>query len=502
MKRIVCVLLAVFICAGVFAACGKQDAEPETGKKAETESEKAGQDSETEGETGVKSNLPDRADCDFDFNVVHWTIEGQGVGEDWIPWEEISVAEDNGEGIVKAVFDRNNELEEKYGIRVISTYENAEKITHIMEDGIRTGDNPYQMVVQRGYQFQFLMTQKAFADLSSLKYVELDKPWYNQDTVNTFTFGGNTLIATSDMLLLDKSATACMFYNKDAAESQGYAGNHFYSLVNNYKWTLEEAVAVMENAYRDATGDGYSSDDFFGAVGTDSPMHYLLNGAGERFCTTDPDKYLVYTFGKERVFDVVDDTLNDLILNKTFLSSRNGYEVSGVNEAFMAERCLLAYGTLKNVLVLRNMEAPYGILPIPMYEESQHQYYSEVSPHRGSLFAVPLLATEDDEEADKIGLAIEGLSYISSYTVYPNFYNVVLEGKGTRDQESREMLKLIFDTRVNDIGIIFDFGLFANAILSLPKKPAANIGSLWAENEDVVLTEMEKTIKALKGVNE
>ena len=503
--RICSLLLALLMVLTVFAACGDKPGEKDTtqGDKQPTSQETKKEPSETESETEpaiVPTTLPEKHDYGFELNVLHWTVGGQGVGEKWIPWEEIAVEEDTGDGIVRAVFERNNLLETDYGIHVNTEYMDTDPITATIKNLVSTNDDAYQLVVQRGYQFQFLMTTNSFGDMSDIRTMDLSKPWYNQDSVNTFTFGGNTIMAASDLLLLDKGATACMFYNKNLAAEHDYADNYFYNMVNDYTWTLEKVVEVMENTYKDTTGDGYTIDDIFGCTGGDDPMHFIFNGAGERFCTTDPDKYLVYTFYSERAIDIVEDTLNDLCLSKAYFSDVNYSEASQLTNPFQSDLVFFSFSCIKGVNELRSMVSEYGILPIPQYEASQHQYYSEISPHHGSLFAVPSTSVQDDEEANKIGVALEYMSYISSQDVYPELYNVVLEGKGTRDPQSREMLKLIFDTRMYDIGIIFDFARFADGVLRLPKHQEQNVSTLWASNEEVIDEELGKTVEALQKI--
>ena len=255
----------------------------------------------------------------------------------------------------------------------------------------------------------------------------------------------------------------------------------------------------MDEVYRDTTGDGYSIDDIFGAMGGDDPIHFLFNGAGERFCRTDPDEYLVYTFYSERGLDVIDAIVGDLTTNPAYLSSLNYADANTLGSPFQNDLIFFKFGLIKDVSGMRSMLSPYGILPIPQYEESQKQYYSEISPHHGSLFAVPRTAVIDSDEEEIVGVALEDLAYISSYLVYPELYNVVLEGKGTRDQESREMLKLIFDTRMFDIGIIFDFARFADHILRCSGKNIS-AATYWAEEGDAVEQALSDTVEALMAL--
>ena len=130
--RILSLILALFMFLAAFAACGQ------SGGKETEKATTPGGDKETQGESGPQeteteaikpTTLPAKTDYDFAFNVLHWTVGDQSVGEGWVPWEEIAVEEDNGDGIVKVIFDRNNQLEEEYGIHVSVEYMNTDPIT-------------------------------------------------------------------------------------------------------------------------------------------------------------------------------------------------------------------------------------------------------------------------------------------------------------------------------------------------------------------------------------
>ena len=492
----IALLLALIMIVGTFAACGSTPSDPkESDNNQSTETKQGGEgESDSAKETKEAPKLPSKK-YDTVLKVLHWTVD-----ESWIPWEEICLPDWTGDAMDDAIYARTAELDEKYGIALENEYLRTDQITTSVTNMIMTEEDDYQMIVQRGYQFQFLMTTDSFADISALPYVDTTKSYWNQDSIDTFTFGGTTLFAASDMLLLDKGATAAVIFNTSIAHDHGWGGSYFYDLVNDKEWTLAKMVEVAADAYDDADGDSKTSaGDVFGATGGDDPIHFMLNGAGERFCVnTGDDSFLKYTFEKERCYDIVMDTLDMLLYEDFYLSERTVKE--SIEQPFINNQVLFDISRVKQVNAYRVMDQDYGILPIPMYDDTQDEYYSEISPHHDSLMAIPHTAVRNDVQAEAIGVALEAMSYISSLDVYPVLYDVVISTKGTRDQESKEMLNIIFNNRVYDIGIIFDFGYFANTALRMAKTGSSDIVSKYEAVKDQIDKEIEKVVDTLHGI--
>ena len=99
-----------------------------------------------------------------------------------------------------------------------------------------------------------------------------------------------------------------------------------------------------------------------------------------------------------------------------------------------------------HVQQLRSMETDFGILPYPKYDEAQERYYSRVSYYNAPIVPVT------NNNLELTGALLEYFNYISSETVIPAYYDIVLKSKTSRDNESQAMLDLIFDSRVVDIG--------------------------------------------------
>ena len=98
------------------------------------------------------------------------------------------------------------------------------------------------------------------------------------------------------------------------------------------------------------------------------------------------------------------------------------------------------------------MDHNFGIVPFPKFNEAQPDYVAYV----GALCAVLAVPTTNSN-LDRTGVILENICAESYLTVRPAYYDIVLHGKTIRDDESKEMLDLIFSKRTYEVGAIYSF---------------------------------------------
>ncbi len=104
---------------------------------------------------------------------------------------------------------------------------------------------------------------------------------------------------------------------------------------------------------------------------------------------------------------------------------------------------------------MRSMKDAYGVLPFPKLDEEQEDYASYVHPRFGAMM-LPVTLTE--EKAEILGDFVEVWSAYSWRDLRPAIYEISLQGKGTRDDESLEMLELIMNSRKYDFMTAMQYG--------------------------------------------
>ena len=100
------------------------------------------------------------------------------------------------------------------------------------------------------------------------------------------------------------------------------------------------------------------------------------------------------------------------------------------------------------------------------------------------------------DNVEQIGTVISALSEESRKYVTPAYYDVQLKYRDTRDNESGEMLDLIFSTRTFDVGAAYNWG----SILSQYMMEEGNIASRFEAMIGSAQSKLEETVEAIENM--
>ena len=94
---------------------------------------------------------------------------------------------------------------------------------------------------------------------------------------------------------------------------------------------------------------------------------------------------------------------------------------------------------------------------------------------------------------EETGAVMEALGYISQTTILPKINEVVLNEKIARDEDSKEMLDILFKNVSIDLNTVFDFGGSANILRSFAVGETENYVSEYAGKK----TAIEAAVQAM-----
>ena len=149
----------------------------------------------------------------------------------------------------------------------------------------------------------------------------------------------------------------------------------------------------------------------------------------------------------------------------------------------------------------RDMENDFGIMPLPLYDESQERYYNSAASWSISLYSIPNNAWQDEDFA-RAGWITQALAYESLYSLTPAYYEVTLQNKVARDEQSARMLDLIFASRTYDFGWYFEIGGYNEAIMNLLRAYKSDVTSMYEKGlkkADKTLTKYKDAIAEIIG---
>ena len=399
----------------------------------------------------------------------------------------------SGEAVNDAIYERNRQIENEYGIEfqcdtsdITSNYVTMEK--QVMAG---TGDDGYDLIMMICRNAFSSALQNYLINYEQLPYVDTDKIYYFDDINKQFTIGNNTFFAYGSENINVFSLASALFFNKEIVANQGM-GN-LYDDVRNRQWTFDRLYSLAAEATTDTNGDGSIrfGDDTLGLVGNyDRTIPCFWVAAGEKLIVKDEEDLPVYTAqGNERMINIMQEAATQF--------ATDAFDVYGADErrlqTFMDGKALFLSTGIGELSRLKGVELDYGVLPWPMYDENQENYVSRCGD--AWLHCVPT-NTKDPERTSVI---MQALAYYSYGTVYKAYYDQALTAQYVRDPDSVNMMQIILSTLSVDLGdtIWFENLRFPITKTFLDKKGNIGIASTFKIYERAANREINKVADLL-----
>lgn len=476
MKRTMTLVLALLL---LLASCGGSAA-PET-EMAETAAQ-----TEAAVETELTDNLPERDYGGADYVIL-------AAAEQW--QNTYAAEESTGDVLNDAVFNRNAAVDERFGVdlqyEVVNGYTaGTSLVTDKLRGSVQAGDAVYDLLVASSAYTAPYITGGLLQNLTKMEYLNFDAPWYFKETNNNLTVDGKLYIAAGSFGFNTIDQCGALFFNKEMMDDLGE--EHPYQTVLDGKWTYDKMLTLCEKAAMDLNGDGnFTGEDRYGILSTEyEALQWLAYGMGYLITTPDENNLPSLVGPTEATVKLLDHLAN-LKQNKSIYYQAKITPPDEMIPMFSAGQALFAAYCLKLAPYEEMREAPdFGIIPMPKLNEQQDMYYSKAFV---DIAAFPMVLK--DTEMSQI--VLEGLQSSSHFDVLPAYYDVVLQRKLTRDEDSAAMIDLIRE------GIICDFGMAFFQVLSAELfqiEPLIRNGSFttwWAAQEKGLNTKLEGLLEKL-----
>lgn len=113
----------------------------------------------------------------------------------------------------------------------------------------------------------------------------------------------------------------------------------------------------------------------------------------------------------------------------------------------------------------------------------------------GTLMTTIPASASDPERS---GVILDALAFDSYKNLMEPYYETYLNQKGARNKDSAEMLKIIRETRVINVGQMFGWtGSVTSSITSLVEKGDASVASAIAKAKPSIEKSIDKTLTAM-----
>ena len=454
------------------------------------------------------SNLPDVSYGGSNFTVL---VEGDYMGT--YMSVEFMPQEDTYDTLKNAVGVRNDLISERFGINFVEVRTDGHgKMVSTLTTNAVAGVSEYDMVMPYMSDAATLALEGYFYDLSKIDNINLDMFYYDQGSVADLSVAGRSYFVTGDLSLLSLACTHAVVFNKDMITDNGLENP--YDLVTSGKWTLDK----MQEMARTVTGDtseptGLDYLDTYGFLVNDNFINSLYIGAGQRFTTkNNKDEPVIAISGEApaRVYDKIFSFVTDVTATSQFSASGNSYYTSATNagkniwvaatEAVAEKRALFRAMAIIDIFDLGEYECRFGVLPVPKLDEAQEDYYSRVSTVYATCVAIP----KNVADLEMSAIITDALMQASTTTTKTAYFETVMTDRKVQDDESAEMLEIIFAGRVYDLASIYHWGGASEADLSsisgfmnaIAVSGSNTFTSQWQTIESSVQSAMEDTLDA------
>jgi len=490
MRRIKMICLLSAILLFVLSAASCSGGGPGLGAPAAENAKENGPGGDTGAgpeNTGAKdpNYVSDLGGNDFGGYIFH--VLGREIPEPDGSWNtfEIYAEQEDGTLINDAVYRRNIALEDKYNFRVKQTRA-LNSLTSAVRKSISAGDETYDLVLPPSREATTLATEGALADLKTVDNLNLAKGYWNQNLEKYTAVNGRLFYCTGDINIMDKQATWVLYFNKNMVTDLGLESP--YNLVRSGQWTMDAFNEMLKDVTKDLNGDGkLDKEDQFGLLTHDGGLAGFNYYAGEPIVTKTSAGGLEITFNNERTINAVEKGIGILSGSQTYLFPD---WLIGQN-MFEAGQSLFYMEVLDKTGQLRNMEIPFGVLPPPKLDGAQAQYHTVVDGV-AQLFCIP----SNSPELSRAGLILEALGEGSAETLKEAYYDKNLTVKFVRDEDSVEMIELIMQGVIFDIGAIYGLGNMNGIVMNSIKRGANNFVSDYEKNIEKANAALQKFIEA------
>ena len=501
-KKIFNVIVAVIILAMLFLMSACDDNDVANQNTAADENEPGGGQNNPEQADEQNNNQRILSEAPVkDFERYEYRILSRG--ESYALWHgtDAYAEEETGDTINDAVYKRNRTIEEKYNI-IIANRPSSD-ILPSARKSIASGSDEYDIMMGPLRNFADSLSQEGMlADLKAAPHIDLSKPWYDQKANEQLTIANKLYVTISDIGKVDKDATWSYLFNKKLISDLSLENP--YQLVRDGKWTIDKMLEMSRGVARDLNGDGEMGiEDQYGYAGETYNLYLALLSTGSEIIKKDNGDLPVYIGLDEigltsftKLLAMLGDKTLTLRADDHYGSGREVWGGNGIMDAAFKENRVLFFDTsMARVALYRNMEADFGIIPSPKRDEAQKEYISSVSVMSTNSLSIPVTVPD----MERTGIITDALAAESFYTLIPAYYDVQLKTKLARDDESSEMLDIIFAGRKFDLGLLYDWAGVTSKFEEAMQKNSADIVSSLEKIQEKIVSQIEKTVEAYES---
>ena len=534
MKKLICIVLVVMMFALCFAACGgnsdtngsrSEAGTEQTSRTNDTSSGNVGGESADESVPGGIESAAEPAseetsqdeskkwlDADGNYAVpgdpidvvatfgsqfseFHVLVKGTDNGtyqsDDFTTGSELY-----GDTLDQAVTERNNYIHDHFGVTIVAHKDNG--INNLIREDLASGEQ-YDIVMPNVTFLATLASEGQLIDLYTLENINIDAPWFDQNANETFSMNHQLFFTTGDITILNKVCTTSILFGKEILSKYEDLESP-YQLVRDNQWTYDKMKEMAKLVTADTDGEpGMTVDDTWGFLTSYGDAVNLYAGAGMHLCDKDSNDYPYFSLGQEeRAQTILQQILKDMaepgwcVYAQEFPSDIWVTSLDAIEDG----RILFRPSAFSAMTKLRKRGVDFGIVPLPKWNEDQDNYYGFCGVGQTAGFGILVSCRNPEYSAYMADI----ISAASKNYVTRAYMEVNVKGKDLQSEEDLEMLEIIFDNIVYDIGDVNNFGSINSLIAGLVQQKSTDLSSMIDQNRDKIESAIDDVIAAYEAM--
>ncbi len=427
--------LAVALLAGTLlstVACAATN-EPDPKETVASTTEDSGV--ETEEDTAYVPDI-EKKNYDCDFNI----ITSGTVSEDFL----IVTQEDAfGSELSSAIYERSQQIKDQLGVtcNLIRLGDGSNYYDSIIRN-VQAGDDAYQLAYTHAYiGVSTLATSNALYDFYDFESVNLDAPYWSRNLMEEIAIQDQCLLGYNDTCL---SSVHCIVFNKALLDANQLESP--YTLVRNKTWTFDKLAEMSSVLYVDDGNGARGPEDTYGLTGWGwtNLISFITASDLKMVDRNSSGEYeIAYDHQQEKMMDLIEKIFALYNANTTYFWKSSG----GTTISFADGTSLFQLYHSTGLTAFRDKDLRFGILPYPLYDENQENYRTL---NWNGLMVVPSVIGNPE----MVGDVLELMAYHTG-PVKDAYYENLLAAKLAEAPDDVEMLNILWDTQVSDLGLVF-----------------------------------------------
>lgn len=485
--RITATLMLAAMLAAALSSCGGEAADTPANTAAPADpADNTVQTENVETEDlSMKDNLPEKDFGGYEYRIIT-------RNEAWFHGAWVT-EETDGEAINDAIYTRNSMVGERFNAVFSEQLTGVDKVRNV----ILSGDDAYDQVNTRCSISWSWAEEGLYLSLAELPYLDLSKGYWDRSLNSDLSVGGTSYFAVGASNITGYDYTHALAFNKELVKNNDLPD--LYDLVKSGKWTMDTFGSVIKDISADMNGDGImDGEDRYGYLSqAKAVLPCMWIGAEVLSVNRDKDGLPTFTMPSDTRFQNVFEKVYEVTWD-----TGAWFKNASVNNAddlllsmFQENRGLFYDTTFFYMATLRGMDADFGIIPFPKFDDAQKDYHSRVEGCE--LSGIPITVSDPE----RTSILMEALASASASTVTKAYYDITLKGKSTRDEASAEMLDIIFENRIFDLGdTIWCDDLRDGVFRDMFSKNDRNIASKFASMQTKMDGKIAKSLDAFASV--